>query len=380
MNLTMKWLPVTAMAALLSACGSSSDSDTFDYDADAMISQTVNGVIVAGYEELDNKAQLLIESVNQLKAKHTANTLTDADVKAAQDAWKAAREPWEQGESHIFGPVDSLEIDPHLDSWPLNTNDLQAEVDTAQAGYDVEDVLSANDEIQGFHAMEYILFGNGVSDNEKAATEFSIGEINYLIALAQAFEKYTDDLFTAWNSNHNLDDPQSLAFKTFLLAADNEIYSSQLAIIEELIDGMIGIVDEVGNGKIADPFGTSSQTADTSKVESQYSWNSLTDFANNIKGVQNIYRGEFSDSADVEGIIDFVSAADIALSKRVDAEIIAAINAIEAISGEQNMPFREAIKDSAGRARIQLAIDALFTLQLSLTDDLKPLLNDWNAK
>ncbi|MGK0443393.1 MAG: hypothetical protein ACJA1U_000318 [Bermanella sp.] len=30
MNLTMKWLPVTAIAALLSACGSSNDSDTFD--------------------------------------------------------------------------------------------------------------------------------------------------------------------------------------------------------------------------------------------------------------------------------------------------------------------------------------------------------------
>lgn len=380
MKTTMKLLPLASMVALLSACGSSSDSDTFDYDVDAVISNTVNGVIVTGYENLDAKADDLITAVTALKTNFEASQLTDNTVIAAQNAWKAAREPWEQGESHIFGPVDSLEIDPHLDSWPLNTTDLQAEVTDAASGYTVEDVLASNDEIQGFHAMEYLLFGDGESDNSKAATEFTIGEINYLIALAGAFDKYTGDLHTSWNSYHNLDDANSEAFKTFLLETDNDVYSSQLAVMEELIDGMIGIVDEVGNGKIADPFGTSSETADTSKVESQYSWNSLTDFANNIKGVQNVYRGEFSGEADVVGIVDFVAAADSELSQRVDDEISAAIVAIEAIGGTNSMPFREAITDTDGRVLIQTAIDALFALQTTLTDDVKPLLNNWNAQ
>jgi len=381
MKTQLKWVPAASLAILLSACGSSSDDNSsFDFNADALITNTVSGVIVAGYENLDTQAGNLLAAVQTLQTKQQADTLTDADLIAAQDAWKAARQPWEQGESHIFGPVDSLEIDPHLDSWPLNTTDLQAEVTDAADGYTLQNVLDSNDEIQGFHAMEYLLFGDGVADNQKPASELTLGEINYLVALAEAFEKYTGDLYTAWNTNHDLDDAQSEAYKTFLLETDNEVYSSQLAVMEELIDGMIGIVDEVGNGKIADPFGSSVNEADTSKVESQYSWNSLTDFANNIKGVQNVYRGEFASDADVVGIIDFVATADSELAQRVDDEIEAAIAAIEAIAGESNMPFREAITDTAGRVRIQTAIDALYTLQLSLTDDVKALLNSWSGQ
>ena len=54
--------------------------------------------------------------------------------------------------------------------------------------------------------------------------------------------------------------------------------ASQLGVVEELINGMIGIVDEVGNGKIAEPFGSSIDNIDTTKVESQYSWNSSSRF------------------------------------------------------------------------------------------------------
>ena len=140
---------------------------------------------------------------------------------------------------------------------------------------------------------------------------------------------------------------------------------------------MIGIVDEVGNGKIADPFGASKDKADTSLVESQYSWNSLTDFTDNIIGVKNVYQGEFTGSADKEGIIDFVTAADAALATRVGEEIDESIAAIKAIAGTNDMPFRQAISNAEGRVRIQAAIDALAILQASLENDVLTLLNDW---
>ena len=364
-----------AILVSLTACGSSDhEQQGFDFNADSLISNVVNNVIVDGYTTLNGRAQLLELAVSDLQSNPTTSNLL-----LAQSAWKAAREPWEQGESHIFGPVDSLEIDPHLDSWPLNTNDLAAEVADAANGYTLENVLAANDEIQGFHAMEYLLFGDGINDNTKAIVDVTVNELTYLSALTQAFAKYTDDLATSWTVNHNLDDVNSAAYKTFLLLPGNDVYGSQLAVLEELVDGMAGIVDEVGNGKIADPFGASVNDADTSKVESQYSWNSLTDFSNNIRGVQNVYRGEFANNDDAQGVIDFVAAADLVLANRVDAEIVTAITAIDAIAGEQNLPFREAIKDAQARLRIQIAIDALFTLQTSLLDDVKPLLNRWNS-
>ena len=93
-------------------------------------------------------------------------------------------------------------------------------------------------------------------------------------------------LYSSWTVAQDPNDSSSVAYQDLLLTPDNNVYASKLAVVEELINGMIGIVDEVANGKIADPFGASIDAIDTSKVESQYSWNSLADFTNNIQGVQ----------------------------------------------------------------------------------------------
>lgn len=367
MKPTLKLLPVALMTLGVTACGgSSSDDDRFSYDASAMIDNLTHNIIVAGYAELDSKAGELITALDVLQT-----TQNGTNLEAAQDAWKATRQPWEQGEAHIFGPVDTLEIDPHLDTWPLNTTDLTTLVNSTDP-----DFSTLNDDIQGFHAMEFLLFGDGVSSNTRAAT-LSVNERAYLAALSNQFASYTGQLHDAWVTEFN----DGEAYQNYLLTPGNTLYSGQVDIVKELIDALTGIVDEVGNGKIADPFGTSSADANTSLVESQYSWNSLTDFANNIKGVQNVYRGETGTSSPVcnQGLCDFIAAADEALAERLDAEIQAAIDAIENIAGSTNMPFRTAITDNAGRVRIQAAIDALATLQSSLETDAVAVLNRWNG-
>jgi predicted lipoprotein len=367
-------IALTVSTLLLSGCGSSSNDETtvpaddtgFSFDATEVITNLTNDVIVEGYEMLNDKADAFF-----LATQNLVNTPTAENLLAAQSAWKAAREPWEQGESHIFGPVDGLSIDPHLDSWPLNTTDLQGLL-TGTSTFSADFVGVLSDDVQGFHTMEFLLFGDGVEDNKKLIGEMTQRESEYLMATAEVFQGYTQDLYDAWVSGDD-------AYKDKLLTVDNNIYTSKLAVIEELINGMIGIVDEVGNGKIADPFTASAATADTSLVESQYSWNSLIDFTDNIQGVQNVYRGEFEGGADKQGIIDFVKAADATLSSRVDTEIADAIAAIKAIAGEANLPFRQAISDTDARVRIQAAIDALATLQASLENDVLTLLNKWDV-
>ncbi|MFK3975564.1 imelysin family protein [Shewanella vesiculosa] len=375
-----------ALITTLTACGGSGSDDTstpdpvpetgFSFVATEMITNLTDDVIVAGYADLAAKGDALLLATQAL-----LNSTSQADLVAAQNAWKAARQPWEQGESHIFGPVDSLSIDPHLDSWPLNTTDLQLQL-ASSSGFDAETIKSWNDDVQGFHTMEYLMFGDGVNTNTKVIGDLTAKEREYLIALAEVFRDYTAQLDDAWEVSHNPQDANAKPYAELLKTsgdATNTIYSSELAVIEELINGMIGIVDEVGNGKISDPFGESLATADTSKVESQYSWNSLTDFSNNIIGVRNVYQGEFTGGADELGLIDFVAAADGSLSTRVASEIDDAILKIQAISGSSDMPFRQAISDAEGRERIQIAIDALTTLHTSLRSDVLPLLSEWNS-
>ncbi len=389
MNFKYTAIALTLMGTLAACGGSGSDSsDTgttdpvvpetgFTFAATEMVTNLTDDVIVAGYADLAAQGDALLLATQKL-----LNSTSQADLVAAQDAWKAARKPWEQGESHIFGPVDSLSIDPHLDSWPLNTTDLQTQLDNSN-GFDAETIKSWNDDVQGFHTIEFLLFGDGVNDNTKLISELTTAEREYVIALSEVFRDYAVQLDDAWQVSHNPQDTNALSYADLLKTPgsdSNTIYSSELAVIEELINGMIGIVDEVGNGKIADPFGDSLANADTSKVESQYSWNSLTDFADNIQGVRNVYQGEFIGGADKQGIIDFVAAADSDLSVRIASEIDDSILKIQAISGSNNMPFRQAILDEDGRARIETAVTALTTLQASLESDVIPLLSEWNAQ
>lgn len=389
MNFKYTAIALTLMGTLAACGGSGSDSsDTgttdpvvpetgFTFAATEMVTNLTDDVIVAGYADLAAQGDALLLATQKL-----LNSTSQADLVAAQDAWKAARKPWEQGESHIFGPVDSLSIDPHLDSWPLNTTDLQTQLDNSN-GFDAETIKSWNDDVQGFHTIEFLLFGDGVNDNTKLISELTTAEREYVIALSEVFRDYAVQLDDAWQVSHNPQDTNALSYADLLKTPgsdSNTIYSSELAVIEELINGMIGIVDEVGNGKIADPFGDSLANADTSKVESQYSWNSLTDFADNIQGVRNVYQGEFIGGADKQGIIDFVAAADSDLSVRIASEIDDSILKIQAISGSNNMPFRQAILDEDGRARIETAVTALTSLQASLESDVIPLLSEWNAQ
>lgn len=370
-------LSILVSVTLLAACDSDDDNNNdgmFDFEPTAMITNLTDDVIVAGYVDLNTKASDFVAAITTL-----STDKTEANLAAAQQAWKNVRQPWEQGESHIFGPVDSLSIDPHLDTWPLNTSDLSALL-TTQSSFSATEVSGWNDDVQGFHTMEYLLFGDGVNDNEKAITEMTDLEIEYLAAAAEVFQGYTQDLEDAWLVASDSTDANSSPYQDYLLDTDNAVYSSQLAVIEELINGLIGIVDEVGNGKIAEPFGSDINSTDTSLVESQYSWNSLADFTNNITGVQNVYRGEFDGEADAQGIIDFVEAADSTLATRVDDEIAAAIANIQAIAGTDDLPFRQAIDDADARVRIQTAIDSLTTLQTSLENDVLLLLNSWNAQ
>jgi predicted lipoprotein len=372
-------LAIGISTMVLTGCGSSSSDDSvvtpeptgFSFTATEMITNLTNDVIVAGYQNLNDEAAEFL-----LATQNLVNTPTQNNLAAAQQAWKDVRVPWEQGESHIFGPVDALSIDPHLDTWPLNTSDLQALLDS-QSGFSADELKAFNDDVQGFHTMEFLLFGDGVVDNVKSIEEMTTLEREYLSAAAEVFKSYTQTLFDAWTVANDPNIANSSAFKDLLLTPNNDVYASQLGVVEELINGMIGIVDEVGNGKISEPFGSSIENIDTTKVESQYSWNSLADFTDNIRGVQNVYRGEFSGQADKIGLIDFVIAADATVATRVDTEISDAIAAIVAIAGDNDLPFRQAINDADARLRIQSAIDALTTLQASLENDVLTKLQDW---
>lgn len=322
-------------------------------DANATRAQIISGtaynVILATYEELASRAAILEEATAALQFNST-----DANLLAAQNAWRDARNPWEQSEGFLFGPVDTQGLDPALDSWPVNRTDLDAVLSSGNT-LTVDFVGALDDTLHGFHTIEYLLFG---AANDKQASELTAREKEYLASSTTLFKNHAEALASAWRaSGDNYVNNFATAGQT------GSSFVSEEAALQELVNGMIGIVDEVGNGKIADPF---SQT-NTELVESQFSYNSLLDFENNIRSVENVYLGRYLQQ-DGPGLSDLVKRNDAALDTEIRTGITNSINAIQAIP----FPFRDSISTTEGRALIEAAQVELTNLQTTLETKLLP--------
>lgn len=210
--------------------------------------------------------------------------------------------------------------------------------------------------LKGFHTLEYLLFG---IDGNKSVQEFTDRQIEYLKACAQSLKGETNKLHTAWISGPS---PYGTILKT-AGEPSNQVYLSQKSALQELLDGIITIADEVGNGKINDPFVTNNITLE----ESRFSANSKQDFADNIRSIQNIYFGSTDGNYNLNSLSGLIKTKDAALDSKIINQIQEAITAIINIPGT----FTEAI--SANRAAVQNAQDQVRQLQLILESELKPL-------
>ncbi len=304
-----------------------------------------------------------------------ASDRSDANMLLAQQAWRDSRAPWESSEAFLFGPVESLGIDPMIDTWPLNRLDLDSILSSPRK-ITADFIGSLGTNVQGFHTLEYLLFGNGENSNEKSADSLTDKEIDYLLASSSVLVEHTNDLARSWEKNHNPDDPKSKGYVVMIMnpGSNNPFYSSEQSVLIEYLNGVIGIVDEVANGKIADPMGEKIGDADTTKVESPFSWNSLADFQNNIRSVQMIFSGDY-DKHKGPGLYDLLKVKNSELAERVSAQIDKSIASIADISGADHMPFRKAILDKDGRVRIQNAIDELHILHAELENEVLPIIN-----
>ena len=282
---------------------------------------------------------------------------TQANLGQAQAAWKATRRPWEQSEAFLFGPVDTQGLDPALDSWPVNRVDLDGVLASNQTLTEAS-IDALEDTLKGFHTIEYLLFRDG--DQRKAA-DITPRELEYLVATTGNLKAKTAQLRSAWDASG-----ENYAAEVANAGTSSTIYKSQKDAMQEMVNGMIVIADEVANGKISDPF----NERDTTLVESQFSFNSITDFQDNIRGIQNVYIGKFT--ADGQGLNEFVKGVDTELDARFQTEVQTAIDTIGAIPD----PFRDSI--TAQRAAVQAAIDAVSTVQQTLENDILKLVLDSN--
>lgn len=334
----------------------------------SVIESIAQNVIVATYRDLRDETRNLASMAVTLK-----KNPTQAQLELTQNQWRVARVPWESTEGFLFGPVDSLGVDPAIDSWPLSKLDLDTILATRH-NIDANFVRQLGTDVQGFHTAEYLLFGDGAKITAKTIQEMTPAQLQYLVAVTEVLAEQTQKLLDSWTVRHDPTDANSKPYVELVSqpGLNNPIYASRSAVLQEYVQGMIKIAVEVGKGKISDPLGGDIGSADPSLVESQFSWNSLADFQNNVRSIQNLYTGDMK-SQQGRGLDEIVRTQNSELDKKIIGQIMAAEKAIGDIAGPLKFPFRKAILDDAGRQRILKAIEALAGLEATLQNELLPI-------
>ena len=154
-------------------------------------------------------------------------------------------------------------------------------------------------------------------------------------------------------------DPNSGNFVAELALAGrgSTTYTDQKSAVQELLNGMLGIADEVANTKLAVPLTDQS----TAEEESRFSNNSRRDFINNLHSINNVYEGRFDPADDTStGVTDFVANQDPERDAQLRMAIRDAIGAVIAIPE----PFGQSIIDRPDTVRA--AIQAVQDLQAEL--------------
>lgn len=355
MNKYLKWLLslVCPLTFCLTAASCSDDNETsFPTDPSAKeqalknaVTPFVNNTVIPTYRGMADAALELYKRCQTIEKHFDAGTLTEADVTAAGESWKAARRYWELSEAFLFGAATDYNIDPHIDSWPLDRVSMDAMLNNpAQMAQMSPEYVSTNlgYGLLGFHAIEYMLFELTDNGNSSQAHNLSYSkqELVYLTAVAGDLSLQCNRLEASWAGFDNITAEKqemlteaelepTLNYGESMLNAGQagSKYVNYQDAAEEIIQGCIDIADEVGAQKIGRPNGAASE-ADINYIESPYSLNSIVDFRDNIISIRNAYSGINDTDASIS---DYIRDVNPELDTRVLNAIEASITAIEAI-------------------------------------------------
>lgn len=344
----MKFMSI-ALLALLASCSDNSGNepqpDSLSAKEKALKSATeayIDHTVLPTYQAMADAAMQMRSLCHTMQAKHADGTLTTADIKAAGDAWKLARKHWELSEAFLFGPAANHNIDPHIDSWPLDKAAMDDLLDLIRAGRQWSLTNNGGYGLIGFHAVEYMLFELSADENTSLvhSTDYTPEELEYLVAVADDLCEQCVCLEACWagtdavaNDKQQLLEDAELDYgETYGWEMKNarqagSRYKTFQEAAEEIIQGCIDIADEVGNTKIGRPhMGTTE--GDKNYIESPYSLNSIEDFADNIISIKRSYLGTQTGDASIS---DYVKSIDSDLDSRLRAAIETSISAINAI-------------------------------------------------
>ncbi|MEL6703178.1 MAG: imelysin family protein [Bacteroidota bacterium] len=367
---------LVAMPLLLVACDSSDDPDPVVDPIDtAAVFATYADIVFASYEDSYDAAIALDQAIDAFIANPT-----QANFDAAKQAWLDSNEPYGQTEAYRFsnGPIDD-EDGPEglLNAWPLDEGYIDYVADPSNPGQfirmgivndattyptidaqllvDLNEAGGEKNISTGYHAVEFLLFGQDFNDattgdtgGRRPVTDYTTDadaerRKQYLRLVSDQLLANLREMLDTWDPNG------SNNYRATFLALDTN---------EALANVFTGIGTLAKSELAVERMFVAVDNQDQEDEHSCFSDNTDRDIVTNQQGVANVYRGTYTrtDGSVVSGpsLADLVAEADPTVAATVDASVAAALAAVDLIPD----PFDQALINNQ-----QVILDAVQALQ-----------------
>lgn len=364
------------------------------------ILKTYADITLAGYEDSLTTAKALDEAVKALVA-----SPSDATLKAAREAWLAARPPYQQTEAFRFGNAIVDDWEGRVNAWPLDeglidyvdasygtesdenkfyTVNVIANAKIANGGETIDattitpDVLRQLQEVggieanvaTGYHAIEFLLWGQdlngtGPGAGNRPATDYDTKNCTnghcdrraqYLTSAADLLVSDLEEMVGNWKDDG---------------AARKELTADPQKGISAILTGL----GSLSYGELAgERMKLGLMLHDPEEEHDCFSDNTFNSHFYDVKGIDNVYHGSYTrlDGSKVEGasLAAYVRETDAGVADEMEAKLKATMDAATAMKtrGETVEAYDQMIGEgnADGNAAVQAVIDGLVAQTRSL--------------
>jgi predicted lipoprotein len=315
-----------------------------DTDYGAIAKSSLTEVIRPGYSTFATATGLLRDKVGALCKQPSADAL-----KNAKDAFAGAVDAWSKVEIFRFGPIVQNHRYERLFYWPdpkgLGARQIQQELTKHDQAVTLPDELAAKSvALQGFSALEYLIYGDGADVLAQKPVEDLTEPLpqvegafrcSFALSVAININRIARNVVEDWREG-------SAYEKAFLgPTPDNPIYHTPKEVTLEVFKAFSSGIELVRKKKLGKPLGASAAEA---KPTLAAFWRSGLSFANaigNLEGVILLFnKGGFAAVVDAD-------------SPGVSDSILFDLNhAIEVLRGIDK-PFSDVVSDEELRGKLE---------------------------
>lgn len=433
------------VAAMVLTTGMTSCSDSDDDNADrvkeqnetleAVTRQYLNAVVYPTYTGLANSADELYNLIFALKTKvNGGQPATQSEVDAICAKYKEARKYWEQSEAFLFGAATDFDIDPWIDTWPLEVDilakDLNDETIVGRLDQAAKDgnVAFVTPENRGFHGIEFIFFRDGknrdvaifnndvVENYTYKGEEYFKGmevtgkeELAFAAAVAADLRDKVFQLEVAWvgttatkahvdragvcKKEKAADNYETLAKSGLAYGADllnvgtGKSYNTWKKVMETIfVGGCSNICAEVADQKMGQAYRAAVGKPETREdeetgelveddpnyIESPYSYNSFTDFKDNIVSIKNsLYGNVEKNTWEANSIMAYLRTYLPEQANELQSKLASALAALD-----KCLAAKQAFVQNPGATYVKDAMDEITELDDYLNEVSRELLKN----